>query len=196
MKLGLLLVLICLILNQVHAAGDPQSGSQKALLCSECHGFDGFTPDPIIPRLNGQDQDFLKRQIAMYQNGQRFDSVMNEVLEKVKLKDADIEDITAFYASLPRMSDRKPLTDDGLRGKQVFRQKNCLFCHNDYDLNQDIMIAKTAVIGGQNRDYLFKSLKDIQQGTRRADEFNLMQRVLKQMSDDDIYAVSEFLSSL
>ncbi|MDJ0806396.1 MAG: hypothetical protein QNJ78_06130 [Gammaproteobacteria bacterium] len=196
MKLRLLFVIFCLILNQVHAAGDPQRGREKALPCGECHGFDGVTPDPVIPRLDGQDQDFLIYQIELYQKGQRFDTVMGEVFDKVNLTDADIEDITAFYASLPRMSDKKPLTVIGLRGREVFRNKNCLFCHNDYDLNQDIMISKTAVIGGQNREYLFKSLKDIQQGIRRADEFNLMHRVLRQMSDKDIYAVSEFLSSL
>ena len=108
----------------------------------------------------------------------------------------DVADIAAYYSMLPMMSGSGDLTDVGKMGKDLFFSNNCNFCHNDYDDNADIYIRKTARVGGQNKEYLHKSLKDIQEGIRRADTYNLMKRVLSQLTDDEIDALAEFLSVL
>jgi len=190
-----LMFLVCLP-GALYAKGDPVAGEIKAEVCMQCHEPDGTTADPIVPKLNGQNQDFLFRNAMQYNHGERYDIVMKKVVNKVQPSTEDLADITAYYASLPMMSGNGIITAEGLRGKELFARWNCRFCHNDEDRSKKIFISKTAVIGGQNREYLYKSLKDIQENVREADQFNLMERVLKKMTDDDIQALSEYLSSL
>ncbi|MCW8831057.1 MAG: c-type cytochrome, partial [Gammaproteobacteria bacterium] len=97
---------------------------------------------------------------------------------------------------LPMMAGDGIITAEGEIGKAIFAKYNCRFCHNDENRNDKIFISKTAVIGGQNKAYLYKSLKDIQQDVREADQFNLMERVLNHMTDDQIRALAEYLSAL
>lgn len=196
-------LLLFLILNPclLYAKGDPAAGEIKARICTQCHSVDGVNPDPLVPILNGQNQNFLYNNGMQYTTGKRFDIVMAKVIGKVLPSEEDIADITAYYANLPlmsgrKMSDSKIMTEEALQGKGIFINRNCVFCHNDDDRKNKIYIRKTAVIGGQNKAYLYKALKDIQEGIRRADEFNLMERVLKKMTDDEISAVSEYLSEL
>ncbi|MDH5571360.1 MAG: cytochrome c4 [Gammaproteobacteria bacterium] len=177
-------------------ASATDSGQKKANICTECHSIDGTTPDPIVPKLNGQNKDFLYKQTMQYVTGKRFDTVMGKVINKIKPSTEDISDIAAYYASLPIMSGNKILSAEGISGKAIFISKKCNFCHNDADRSVEIQVKKTVVIGGQNKAYLFKSLKDIQEGIRMADAYNLMQRVLKKMTDDEINDVSDYLSTL
>ena len=178
------------------ASGNPIAGEEKAEICMECHGNGGVTEDPIVPKLNGQYADFLYNQVMQYISGSRFNTVMGKVINKVKPSNEDVADIAAYYSMLPMMSGSGDLTDVGKMGKALFFSNNCNFCHNDYDDNADIYIRKTARVGGQNKEYLYKSLKDIQEGIRRADTYNLMKRVLSQLTDDEIDALAEFLSVL
>lgn len=191
-------LLIILTLNPYisYAKGDPAIGKIKAEICTQCHSVDGVNPDPLVPILNGQNQDFLYNNGLQYTTGKRFDVVMAKVIDKVRLNEKDVADITAYYSSLPLMSGNKAMTEEGLLGKDIFINRNCVFCHNDDDRKKKIYISKTAVIGGQNKAYLYKALKDIQEGIRGADDFNLMKRVLEKMTDDEISAVSEYLSAL
>jgi len=189
-------VILSLISFGLSAGGNAIVGEKKAVICIECHGIDGATEDPIVPKLNGQYEEFLYEQVMQYLTGDRFDTVMGKVVNKVKPSTQDIEDIAAYYSKLPMMSGNGVLTDVGKRGQDIFFRRQCNFCHNDHDDSVNIYIRKTARVGGQNKEYLYKSLKDIQDGIRRADEFNLMERILKQLTDDEIDALAEFVSSL
>ena len=178
------------------ASGNPIAGEEKAAICIECHGIDGETEDPLVPKLNGQYEEFLYNQVMQYITGTRFDTVMGKVVNKVKPSTEDIADIAAYYSKLPMMSGDGVLTDAGKRGKDLFFRRQCNFCHNDHDDTLKIYIRKTARVGGQNKAYLYKSLKDIQEGIRKADNYNLMERILRSLTDDEIDDVSEFISSL
>lgn len=190
------LLFLVLLPCGLYAKGDPVIGEIKAEICMQCHEPDGTTADPIVPKLNGQNQAFLYRNAMQYNHGERYDIVMKKVINKIRPSAEDIADITAYYSSLPIMTGNGIITAEGERGRDLFGTYNCRFCHNDEDRSKGIYISKTAVIGGQNKEYLYKSLKDIQEGIRKADQFNLMERVLNKMTDDDIGALSEYLSSL
>ncbi len=83
-----------------HAA-DIAKGKEKAeQICAACHGKDGNTPiDPSYPRLGGQHDDYLRRALLDYQSDQRKNAIMGA--QAKQLSRADIQNLAAYYASLP-----------------------------------------------------------------------------------------------
>ncbi|MFM7568341.1 MAG: c-type cytochrome [Betaproteobacteria bacterium] len=88
-------------------AGDVAKGREKAdQVCAACHGKDGNTPiDPSYPKLAGQHGDYLVRALLDYKSEQRKNAIM--VAQAKGLSRADIDNLSAFYASLPRTLSHK-----------------------------------------------------------------------------------------
>lgn len=82
-------------------AGDVAKGREKAdQVCASCHGKDGNTPiDPSYPRLAGQYEDYLLRALLDYKSEQRKNAIMSA--QAKALSKSDMENLAAFYASLP-----------------------------------------------------------------------------------------------
>jgi len=82
-------------------AGDVAKGREKAeQACAACHGKDGNKPiDPSYPKLAGQHADYLVRALLDYKSEQRKNAIM--VAQAKGLSRADIDNLSAFYASLP-----------------------------------------------------------------------------------------------
>jgi cytochrome c553 len=80
-----------------HAGGDAEAGKQKAVVCSACHGVDGNSVNPLWPKLAGQHEVYLAKQIRAFRDGVRVDPTMAPMVSI--LKEEDIDDIAAFYAS-------------------------------------------------------------------------------------------------
>jgi cytochrome c553 len=82
-------------------AADVVKGKEKAdAVCAACHGKDGNTPiDPGYPRLAGQYRDFLERALLDYQGEHRKNAIM--VAQAKQLSRKDVENLAAYYASLP-----------------------------------------------------------------------------------------------
>src|ERR1700761_3181983 len=82
------------------ADGDVKAGAQKirTLQCQSCHGKDGLSKLPGAPNLAGQGQDYMIAAIGAYRSGERKNEIMNTIAQP--LKDADIADVTAYYAAI------------------------------------------------------------------------------------------------
>lgn len=89
-------------------AGDVAKGREKAdQVCAACHGKDGNTPiDPSYPKLAGQAQDYLRQALIDYKNESRKNAIM--VGQAKALTRVDIDNLAAFYASLPGQLTYKP----------------------------------------------------------------------------------------
>lgn len=81
------------------AHGDAAKGKEKAAVCSACHGADGNAPDPQYPRLAGQWDSYLLQALTEYKNGERGNPIMQGFV--ATLSRQDMEDLAAFYSSLP-----------------------------------------------------------------------------------------------
>lgn len=81
---------------------DVSKGKQRAEVCMACHGQDGLTTvAPGIPRLAGQDRDYLIKALTAYRAATtRTDETMTAMAKP--LTDADIVNIAAFFSALPR----------------------------------------------------------------------------------------------
>jgi cytochrome c553 len=81
----------------VHAAGDVQAGKAKAAACAGCHGANGQGVAPN-PALAGKKEDQLIQALKDYKSGKRDNAAMKGMVSA--FSDQDIENVSAYYASL------------------------------------------------------------------------------------------------
>ncbi len=87
-------------LSSASIAGNIAEGQKKAEVCAACHGKDGNTPiDPSYPKLAGQYANYLERTLKNYKSGARKNAIM--AAQAAQLSNKDIENLSAYYASLP-----------------------------------------------------------------------------------------------
>ncbi len=90
---------LALASGQALANGNIAHGKQKATTCFACHGVDGNAADPQYPRLAGQYNEYLQQALHEYKDGRRKNPIMMGMT--AGLTDQDIEDIAAYFSSLP-----------------------------------------------------------------------------------------------
>ncbi|OOZ39353.1 cytochrome C [Solemya pervernicosa gill symbiont] len=81
-------------------AADLAAGEAKARLCVACHGVEDVSVNPLWPSLAGQQALYMVKQMKMFKTGERKDPLMTP--QSLNLSDADIENLSAYYASLKR----------------------------------------------------------------------------------------------
>lgn len=80
------------------ADGDAAIGKTKATTCVPCHGEDGLGIAPNYPILAGQHADYMAHALRQYRSGERKNPIMLGIA--TPLSDSDIEDLSAWFASL------------------------------------------------------------------------------------------------
>jgi len=85
--------------TQLLANGSVGNGKLKAATCFACHGTDGNGIDPQYPRLAGQYNLYLQQVLHEYKDGQRNNPIMKGMAST--LSDQDIQDVAAYFSSLP-----------------------------------------------------------------------------------------------
>ena len=91
---------LALPLQNAHA-GDAAAGKVKAYTCTGCHGIPGYNnvyPTYKVPKIGGQNYEYLAAALRAYRDGERHHSTME--LQAASLSDQDIDDIAAYFASL------------------------------------------------------------------------------------------------
>lgn len=100
-KLALALIAVIGLMSTAASAGDDvKAGKDKAQPCFACHGENGISPAPdMYPHLAGQHASYLVQALKDYKEGRRQNQIMTGMAEP--LSEQDMEDIAAYYASLP-----------------------------------------------------------------------------------------------
>src|ERR1700746_392577 len=80
-------------------------GATLALRCTMCHGARGLS-QADTPNLAGEYPGTLYKELADFKTGARASAVMAPLV--ADLSDADMRDLAAYYAYLPRPSDLRP----------------------------------------------------------------------------------------
>jgi cytochrome c553 len=105
-------------------AGDPEAGYRVANQCQGCHGMDGFEGSESTPRLGGQPAAYLAAQLHAFHSGERESANRTMSLVAKILKDEQIADVAAWYAS----QTATPVLPDGFSIATAPEQ--CFGCHN------------------------------------------------------------------
>lgn len=80
-------------------AADPAAGEAKAKTCNACHGRNGIGTAPNFPNLAAQKSLYLVQQMKLFRSGERRSEQMTIIAKP--LSDQDIENLAAYYESLP-----------------------------------------------------------------------------------------------
>lgn len=196
-QLRFLMATVLLCLGQAALGeGDPIAGKDKALLCVQCHGIDGRSADPNTPKLAGQLQTYIVSETAKFQEGIRKDPMMSSI-SGVIINPQDLEDIAAYFSSQPVMTGRPVSSSLYYEGEELFTSERCNFCHGDGGKRfAPFSDPNIPIIGGQHKDYIIKAIRNIRDGARPGDEYDMMVKLMTPLTDRQIEAIAEYLSSL
>ena len=92
----LVVSLLSLVAGQAFAA-DIEAGKAKvAEVCGACHGMDGNSTSHDFPILAGQNEDYIKNALSLYQSGARKNPIMASMAQA--LTKQDIENVAAYFS--------------------------------------------------------------------------------------------------
>lgn len=208
---SVLLCLILLILSNLAAGAEervaasvaPQALKAKTDYCKTCHGIDGqgFRGSFPMPRLAGQQPEYLANQLLAFIDRRRTNPVMFNVAHV--LDPAMVKALAAHFQSL----NPKPL-DGGSKenvaeGKKIFLEgisksdvPPCASCHGDNAKGRDAFPR----LAGQLHDYMYKKLtnwdKERGQDKNNPDNSAIMGPIAHNLTDAQIRAVAAYLSTI
>ncbi|HCH32111.1 MAG TPA: cytochrome c4 [Oceanospirillaceae bacterium] len=181
-----------------YAGGDADAGQGKAAVCGGCHGADGNSLIASFPKLAGQGELYLVKQMMDIRDGAREVPQMAGLL--TSLSDQDLADIAAFYtAQTSSIGATDPAMVD--LGRQMYRAGNaakdvaaCTACHSPTGAGN--AQAAFPALSGQHADYTIAQLKAFRTETRTNDKAKIMRQVAALMSDKEIAAVASYIQGL
>lgn len=180
--------------------GDAAAGQTKAAVCGACHGSDGNPTDKQYPKLAGQNEAYIVRQLTLFKSGKRQNPIMLGFASTLSTK--DMHDIGAYFASkksLPGVADEALVA----RGEALFRGGDvnhvvpaCMACHGPDGRG----MAGTGYpqLAGQWSSYVSSKLTDWKDGvTWGADgRAAIMPLIASRLDKDDIAALSSYIEGL
>jgi cytochrome c553 len=154
-------------------------GATLALRCTMCHGARGMS-QADSPNLAGQSPLTIYKQLNDFKTGARTSAVMAPLV--ADLSDADMRDLAAYYAYLPRLADHPSNTEVRPRivanGAPMRGIAPCGACHGGVDSK-----AGAGWLGGQPGVYLRTQLEAFATGARRNDIGEQMRNVARYAGD-------------
>lgn len=83
------------------AKGDPVEGKKLIYTCTGCHGIEGYKnayPNYHVPKLGGQNEQYIVNALTAYKHGDRAHPTMRAQAES--FSDKDIANIAAYLATV------------------------------------------------------------------------------------------------
>lgn len=114
--------------NTPATAGDAKAGQTKAGACAACHGLDGNSADAQYPKLAGQHERFIWRQLKLFKSGERENPIMLGMA--APLSEQDMRDIGAYFATqkaLPGVADDTAIATGPYAGKKFYQVGESIF---------------------------------------------------------------------
>ena len=199
MKTALSALLLILATSTALAQGDAQAGQAKTAVCAACHGASGNDSLlPNVPKLGGQGERYLTKQLVEIKSGTRAVPLMTGMLNA--MTDQDLADIAAWFSS---QSAPQGAVDPAKRelGETLFRAGNasigvaaCSACHAPNGAGNHA--AGYPALSGQDAAYTELQLKAFRAGERMNDEAEVMRTNAARLNDAEIAALASFISGL
>ena len=180
----------------VHAEGNKAAGRTLVYTCAGCHGVPGYNnaaPQYPVPKIVGQNAQYLVNALHGYQNGDR--SYPTMVAQAQGLSNQDIEDIAAYLSSLapalPPLSAAQKQTLAELEKTEAGQKARvCTSCHGEDGNSIDPQYPRLA---GQYSGYIAQILHEYKDGRRNNP---IMKGMVTTLSDQDIEQISSYFANL
>ncbi len=197
-KLAIAVMLLGAIGTAQAATGDAAAGQAKAAVCAACHGADGNSVVPTFPRLAGQGDPYIVKQLTDFKSGARSNAIMSPMAKP--LSDQDVLNLAAYFSSQKAGVDTANAAQAAL-GEKLYRGGDkatgvaaCMACHGPDGSGNPA--AKFPKIGGQHAAYVEAQLKAFRDGSRSNDPNKMMRDIAGRMTDAEIASVAQYVSGL
>jgi cytochrome c553 len=185
------------------AAIAPQVLKAKTDYCKTCHGLEGqgFRGSFPMPRLAGQQPEYLANQLQAFIERRRTNPVMFNVAHV--LDPEMVEALADYFKNLnPKPLDRTPQAL-AVEGKKIYEEgvpsanvPPCASCHGPDAKGADAFPR----LAGQLHDYVFRKLtnwdKERGQNKDQPDNSAIMQPIAHDLTEAQIRAVAAYVSQL
>jgi len=192
--------------------GDAKAGQTKAGACAACHGLDGNSADPQYPKLAGQHELYIARQLTLFKAGERVNPIMQPMAAPLSAQ--DMRDIGAYFATQKSgagVADDTPVPSgeyQGLAfykiGEQLWRGgkptagvQACQACHGP--AGRGIPGPTYPQLGGQHAGYVAAQLKFFRDGGVRGTGAHAkpeMSMIARNLSDEEIQGLATYIEGL
>jgi len=180
------------------AGGDATAGKAKSATCAGCHGMDGNSVNPEWPKLAGQSNRYLDKQLQDFKGGARSNATMAPMV--AALNEQDMADLSAFFSSQtvqPGSADEKLVE----LGQKIYRGGNadsgvsaCTGCHGPNGAGNPA--AGLPSLSGQHARYVEIQLNAFKSGERSNDAGKMMRTIASKMTEQEIMAVASYVQGL
>ena len=180
----------------LYADGDAARGLPA---CVSCHGAAGNSTISVNPKLAGQHENYIYKQLVDFTTPQRNQPVMSTYAKM--LSDADKKNVAAYLGAQLAKPGAAKNKDTIELGKKIYRGgiaskqvAACASCHGAAGNGIPVQYPR---IAGQHQDYtvaqlaMFRSTKaDARKNSAE------MHTIAARMSDDEIAAVADYIAGL
>lgn len=179
-------VLLATLTGPAVGQGDAEAGRELGYTCLGCHGIEGQRnayPSFRVPRLGGQNSEYLETALNAYRSGSRPHPTMQA--QAGSLTDDDVDNLVAWLSGFGEASDTATAAQfAGVEAAQI-----CVTCHGAAG---DAVMPPPPVLAGQHADYLVHALKQYKDGTRTG---NVMSAFATALSDADMELIARIYAS-
>ena len=190
----LLFLLLFLPLGAVAQPSNVQS-------CAFCHGAQGEgSPANGTPRIAGQPQAYLERQLAAYADGRRDNPLMTPVARQ--LTPEQRTEFSAYYSGLRAPAVKAAATATAAanvrgralatRGDQALNVQACQDCHGPGGTGFGNI---NPYLAGLDPRYLEAALREWKSGSRKTDPSRQMNQIAGNLGDADIKALAAYFAT-
>ncbi|WP_161978069.1 c-type cytochrome [Paraburkholderia kururiensis] len=173
-------------------------------VCAACHGADGNSAVDTYPKLAGQHAEYLAKQLRDFKA--RADAAQparnNAIMAGMAgaLSDQQIADVTVYFASQTPKPGYAHDRDAIALGQKIYRggivEKSvpaCAACHGPSGQGIPSQFPR---LSGQWATYTASQLNAFSQGPGARDNSPTMHAIASRLSDNEIKAVSDYISGL
>jgi cytochrome c553 len=201
------IALAALAVRDAHSATlivppDPSTKGTQALVnsaCSKCHGQYGVSISPLFPILAGQLPGYIEAELKLFRLRGRSDPRGRAFMWGIArgLTDEQIKGVAQYFSkqspvkgsgtSNPALADKgKVMYENGAPDRDI---EACTVCHG----HSGEGVNTQPRLAGQHPDYVSIEMFQYRSGLR---ENKVMQHVTEKMTDDEIAAVVDYVSTL
>ncbi|MEM8744634.1 MAG: c-type cytochrome, partial [Pseudomonadota bacterium] len=184
-----------------HADMIDTSGLKPWEVCGLCHGIDGISRMQKFPKLAGQDQAYLEKQLHDFRAQKRHNDGGQMAAIVTEIKEDEIPDIAAHFSSSapPKPIETETAEIDLSRARILFESGDsgtgipaCKGCNLPSHRGE---IAGPRITA-QHPDYLAKQLRDFRTGTRSNDPTGTMPGITSKLTEREIDALAAYIAAL
>lgn len=175
--------------------------AERVRACAACHGDEGRSPEEgYAPSIAGKPAGYLYEQLRNFRDGRRQNRVMQPML--AVLADDYLREIAVYYSAqtvAPRVAERGTSAAVLARGEALVERGDaarelpaCRACHGAELLGVAPSIPGLLAL---SPDYLAAQLGAWREGVRKAAAPDCMAAVARQLTADEISAVTAWIAS-